>query len=112
MEKSAISGLDIISTSSPMTMGFAADPSFSSLTTAGMAGSPAFRHVACRAKQARFGAIDEVVETVVIDEMDDAGEERVLSESMDSGLEPEDAVLVDGRREDRLNLSMLGRPPG
>ena len=57
------------------------------------------RHVACRAKQARGGASDEVVETVLTEEMEEAREERVRSEIMDSGLEREETVLMDGRRE-------------
>jgi len=44
--------------------------------------------------------MDEVVETVLTEEIDDAREERVRSDIIDSGLDPEEAVLVEGRRED------------
>jgi hypothetical protein len=99
MVKSIISGLETISASSAMTMGLASDPSCSSFTAAGR-GSLTFRQVACRAKQARgFGASDEVVETVEMDEIEDALDERERSEIIDSGLEPDDAVLIDGRRD-------------
>ena len=64
---------------------------------AGGKGSLAFRQVACRAKQARFGANDEVDETVETDEIDDALEDRERSVIIDSGLERDDAI--DGRRE-------------
>ncbi len=48
-----------------------------------------------------MGANDEVVETVEIEEMDEAREDRERSEIIDSGLERLDAVLVmDGLRED------------
>ena len=81
-------------------MGFSAVPSFSSVKVAGGMGSLAFRQVACRAKQARFGAIDVVDETVEIEEIDEAREDRDRSDIIDSGLERVDAVLdIDGRRE-------------
>lgn len=67
---------------------------------AGGIGSLALRHVACRAKQARFGANEEVEETVDIEEIEDAREDRDLSEIMDSGLEREDVTLArDGLRD-------------
>ena len=102
MEKSTstTSGLHTISISSAITIGFVALPSLSSATVAGGSGSLALRQVACRAKQARFGAIDEVDEMVEIEEMEDAREEREKSENIDSGLDLEDAALViDGRRD-------------
>ena len=75
-------------------------PSFSS-TTGGI-GSPALRQVACRARQARFSAVDEVDETVDREEMDDAREDPDRSDIIDSGLEREDAMLAtDGRRESK-----------
>jgi len=95
--------------SSLIRIGFAKDPSFSSGTAVGRGGSLALRHVACRAKQARVGANDEVVETVLTEDIEDAREERVRSEIMDSGLERGEAVLMDGRREVKWNLSMSGR---
>ena len=99
IEKSAMSGLDISSPSSEITIGFVAVPSFSSTTVAG-SGSPAFRQVACRAKQARCGAIDETEAAVEIEEMDEARDDRDLSEIIDSGLERVDAALaIDGRLE-------------
>ena len=83
-----------------MTIGFVTLPSFSSGTVAGGTGIPALRHVACRAKQARFGARDEVEETVETEEMEDALEDRERSEIIDSGLERVEATLaIDGRRE-------------
>jgi hypothetical protein len=93
-------GLDMISTSSLslMMIGLRTDPSFSSNT--GGIGSPAFRHVACRAKQARGGATDEDVETVDTDEIEEAREDLDRSDTIDSGLERVDVVLaIDGRRE-------------
>jgi hypothetical protein len=70
-----------------MTMGFDSDPSSSSLTS--LEGkSPAFRHVAWRAKQARCGANDGHVESVEMEELDEDREEREVSETMDSGLDP------------------------
>ena len=79
-----------------MTIGLVAVPSFSS-GTGGM-GSPAFRQVACRAKQARFGAIDEVDETVEMEEIEDARDCVDRSDTIDSGLERVDAELArDGR---------------
>jgi hypothetical protein len=98
MVKSAISGLDTISTSSEMMMGLFAEPSFSSSTVAGR-GNPALRHVACRAKQARFGANEEVEDTVEMEEIEDAREDRE-SDIIDSGLDRVEAALViDGRLE-------------
>ena len=95
-----MSGLDTISRSSAMTIGFVRLPSFSSATVAGGIGSLALRHVACRAKQARLSAEDEVDETVDMEEMDDAREDRDLSEIIDSGLEREDVMLAaEGRRD-------------
>ena len=83
-----------------MTMGFVAVPSISSFTSAAGNGSTAFRQVASRARPARFSAKDEVVDTVEIDEIEDARDDRDRSEIMDSGLEREDAALAtDGRRE-------------
>ena len=100
MVKSAMSGLQTISESSTMMIGLVAVPSFSSATVVGGIGNLAFRQVACRAKQARFGANDEVDETVEIEEIDEAREDRDRSEIIDSGLEREDATLaIDGRRE-------------
>lgn len=97
MVKSAISGLAAISTSSSaMTMGLMALPSFSSLH--GGIGSLAFRHVACFAKQgARLGAT-EVDEMVLMEEMEDARDERERSDTMLSGLEREDALAIEGLR--------------
>lgn len=67
-------GLETISTSSSMTMGFVTVPACSSLI--GFDDSnPAFRHVACRAKQAR-GAKDEAVETVDTEETEDERDDR------------------------------------
>lgn len=81
-------------------MGLLAVPSFSSGTVAGGTGSPALRQVACRAKQARFGAIDEVDETVDTEDIDEAREDRDRSDIIDSGLDLVDAALViEGRRE-------------
>ena len=100
MVKSAMSGLETSSESSAMTMGLVADPSFSSVTVAGGKGSLAFRQVACRARQVRFGATDEVDEIVEIEEIDEAREDRDRSEIIDSGLERVEAALVmDGRRD-------------
>lgn len=62
-------------------------------------GSFAFRHVACFAKQgARLGAtpVDEIV---LIDEIEDAREERERSEIMLSGLERDDTLAMEGRRD-------------
>lgn len=85
-----------------MTIGLFTVPSFSSITVAG-SGSPTFRHVACRAKQARFGAIEEVEDTVEMEEIDDAREDLDRS---DSGLDRVEAVdMTDGRLE-------LGGKPG
>lgn len=39
------------------------------------------------------------MDTVVTEEIDEAREERVLSETIESGLEGEDVVPVDGRRD-------------
>jgi hypothetical protein len=64
-----------------------------------MGNLPAFRHVAWRAKQARCGANEEVVETVLTEEIDEARDDRVRSETMDSGLEPDETVLIEGRRD-------------
>lgn len=50
--------------------------------------------------------------TVDIEEMDEALDERVRSETIDSGLEPEDAVLIDGRRDGSLKRSMFASAPG
>lgn len=87
-----------------MTIGLLAVPSFSSITVAGR-GNPAFRHVACRAKQARFGASDEVEDTVETEHIDEAREDRDRSDIIDSGLERVEAALaIDGRLE-------LGRNP-
>jgi len=98
-EKLMISGLVFISVSSPMMMGFDTVPSFSSWTGVGSVGSlGTFLHVAWRAKKALFGAIEEVVETVDTEEIDEARDDRDRSEIMDSGLEPDDAVLIEGRR--------------
>lgn len=99
--KSIMSGLDTISVSSVMSMGFVAVPSLSSATVAGGIGSPALRQVACRAKQeARCGADDEVEETVDMEEIDDAREDRDRSDIIDSGLEREDATLApEGLRD-------------
>ena len=95
-----MSGLVVISISSAMTIGFIDVPSFSSATVAGGMGNLALRQVACRAKQARLGATDEVEDTVDIEEMDDARDDRDRSDIIDSGLEREDARLAtDGRRE-------------
>lgn len=67
-------------------------------------GSLTFRQVACLARQGR-GAEAEV-ETVDIEEMEEARDERDESEIMDSGLDPEDVALVtEGRRDDILYLS-------
>ena len=73
-----------------------------------------FRHVACRAKQARVGATaDAIVETVETEEMEEAREKTERSEIMDSGLgyEEADATLVmEGRREvEPGNTSMVHR---
>jgi hypothetical protein len=93
-----------------MMMGFLNDPSFSSTTVATGIGSLALRQVACRAKQARGGATDEVVETVDTEEIEDARDERERSEIMDSGLEKTDAELaIEGRREYGGNISRPGR---
>lgn len=82
-----------------MTIGFVAVPSFSSLTAVERPDSrPAYRHVAWRAKQARLGAGDEVVETVLMEDLDEAHDERVQSEIMDSGLEREESASMDGGR--------------
>lgn len=79
-------------------MGQETVPSVSSLTSLS-GGSPALRQVACRAKQARFGAMDEVVETVEMEEMEDDREDREWSDIIDSGLELyELADTIDGRR--------------
>ena len=81
-------------------MGLPTSGPVASFTAAGMTGSlRTFRHVACRAKQARYGASDDVVETVETDDIEDAREDRDRSEMSDSGLEPEEVVLTDGRRE-------------
>lgn len=72
-------------------------------------GSLTFRQVACRAKQGRYGAKDAFVETVEMDEIEEALDERDRSEIMDSGLEREDAELVmDGRRD----VKWLNTAPG
>lgn len=95
-----MSGLETISVSSVMTMGFVTVPSLSSAKVAGGIGSPALRQVACRARQARCGADDEVEETVDMEEIDDAREDRDRSEIIDSGLEREDATLApEGLRD-------------
>lgn len=52
------------------------------------------------------------METVDTDEIEEARDERVRSETIDSGLEPEDAALIEGLRELNSNLSMLGSVPG
>lgn len=59
--------------------------------------NPAFRQVACRAKQAR-GASDEDVETVDTEETEDAREDREWSDIIDSGLDEsyELALPIDG----------------
>lgn len=76
-------------------MGLVDVPTFISSLRSLRGGNLAFRHVAWRAKQARCGAIDELVET---EEMLDARDER--SETIDSGLEPyEVALIIDGRLE-------------
>jgi hypothetical protein len=94
-------------------MGFVALPSLSSFKTAGNADSlPALRQVACRAKQARPGANDAVVETVQTEEMEEAREERIRSEIIDSGLERDDAVSADGRRGGGQKRSIPGKDPG
>ena len=112
MLKSAISGLDTISTSSEITIGLFAVPSFSSATVAGGMGNLAFRQVACRARQARLGANDEVDETVEIEEIDEAREDRDRSDIIDSGLErAEVALAIDGRRDGGGRLSLV-KPPG
>ena len=84
-----------------MTIGLSALPSFSSTTVAGGSGNLAFRHVACLAKHgARLGATAEDADDIVLmDEMDDAREERDRSEIMDSGLERDDTLARDGRRD-------------
>lgn len=46
-----------------------------------------------------MGAIDEVDETVEMEEMEEALDERERSDINDSGLEPEDAALMDWRRD-------------
>jgi len=103
IEKSAISGLDTISTSSEITIGLFAVPSFSSFTVAG-SGNPAFLHVACRAKQARFGASEDVEDTVEMEEIDEAREDRDRSDIIDSGLERVEATLaMEGRLESGRN---------
>lgn len=109
-----VSGLvETISVSSPKTVGLISMPTFSSLTGCGNPRSlGTFLHVAWRAKQALFGAAEEVVETVEIDETDEARDERDLSDIMDSGLEPEEAVLIDGRRDGSWKASMPGSVPG
>jgi hypothetical protein len=82
-----------------MTIGLFAVPSFSSITVAG-SGNPALRHVACRAKQARFGASEEVEDTVEMEEIDEARDDRDRSDIIDSGLERVEAALAtDGRLE-------------
>lgn len=64
-----------MSTSSSIIIGFITLPSISSLTNF-KGGSPAFRQVACRAKQARWGAVVEDVETVEMEETDEDREDR------------------------------------
>jgi hypothetical protein len=101
IEKSASSGLETMwESSSRMTIGFATEPSISSLTRADGKGSLTFRQVAFRARQARSGASDETDEAVEMEEMEEARDERERSDIMDSGLEPDDEILMtDGRRE-------------
>lgn len=98
MVKSAISGLAAISTSSSLMMiGCTALPSFSSVQDG--IGSLAFRQVACFAKQgARLGAT-EVDEIVLMEEMEEARDERERSEIMLSGLDRDDALAIEGRRD-------------
>lgn len=98
--KSAISGLAAISTSSSMMMmGLTALPSFSSAMLVCGTGNLAFRHVACLAKHgARLGAT-EVDEMVLMEEMDEARDERERSDIMLSGLEREDALANEGLRD-------------
>lgn len=94
-----------MSLSSSMRMGFVALPSFSSLTSF-RGGRPTFRHVAWRAKQARCGASDECVETVEMEEMDEDLDDRELSDMSDSGLDPEEVVLmIEGLRESETRRS-------
>ena len=94
-----MTGLDTISTSSSITIGFVQVPSFSSLTSL-RGGSLTLRQVAWRAKQARCGASDAVVETVEMEEMDDARDDLERSVIIDSGDEPYEFILmIEGRRD-------------
>lgn len=85
-----------------------------------MTGRPdvaALRQVAWRAKQARLAGgakyKEPFVETVDTEEMEEARDDRDRSDIIDSGLDPDDAVLTDGRREmDDWYLSKLGIDPG
>lgn len=93
----------IISTSSSIMIGFIELPSISSLTSFS-GGSPAFRQVACRAKQAR-GAIDDTAEHADMLEMEEDREDLELSDIIDSG--DEVVLIIDGRRESGGRDSML-----
>ena len=58
----------------------------------------AFRHVACLAKQdARPGAMEEVDDTVLMEEIDEARDDLDRSEIMLSGLDSDEALAMDGR---------------
>lgn len=101
-------GLETIPPSSSITIGFVMVPSFSSLASQ-RGKSPAFRQVACRARQARCGATDEFDETVEIEETDEDRDERELSVIIDSGLDPKESMLiVEGRRVNGKRISMFG----
>lgn len=63
-------------------------------------GNLAFRHVACLAKQGtRLGAMEEVDEIVLIEEIEEARDERERSEIMLSGLERDETLATDGLRD-------------
>lgn len=107
-----MTGLDTISTSSSMMIGLIALPSVSSLTN--LDGSnPALRQVAWRAKQARCGAIDEYEDAVETEEIDDERDNLELSDTIDSGLDPvEPMLMIDGRLVAVYLGSKLGMPAG
>jgi len=102
------SGLVTISVSSAITIGFVAEPAFSSITIDEGIVSLAFLHVAWRAKQARWGAPVEVDEAVDTEEIDEARDDVERSEIIDSGLERVEVTLaIDGLREENVKLSLL-----
>lgn len=83
-----------------MTIGFDAVPSFSSATGSGGIVNLMLRQVACRARQARCSAVDEVEEAVDMEDMDEAREDRDRSDIIDSGLDRDDATLaIEGLRD-------------